>query len=162
MARKVWPEEFRKVVAQAIGSGAHFTEVAASVATKSRPFSRVTISRWLAEDGPEGEQFREWVKEARERTEREIRERMPIANKAYRVAVLAEAHEKVRKSLENKAYPSEGLVRSLLAIQKEVAEEIGDRIEKKEIAGVDGAPLIAGFTEALEKAYGSDESSKPD
>ncbi len=162
MARKIWPEEFRKVVAEAIGAGTHFIDVAEAVSTKSRPFNRATISRWLAEEGPDGDQFREWVKAARERTEREIRERMPIANKAYRISVLAAAHERVRESLKNKAYPSEGLVRSLLAIQKEVAEEIGDRIEKKEIAGVDGAPLIAGFTEALEKAYGSDESSKPD
>lgn len=74
---------------------------------------------------------------------------------AYRVHVLAEAHEKVLAALRSKSYPAEGLIRSLLAIQQEVSEEIGDRVDKKEISGAGGTPLIAGFDAALEKSYGS-------
>lgn len=77
---------------------------------------------------------------------------------AYRVQVLAEAHERVLTTLRAKSYPSEGLIRSLLSIQQEVSEEIGDRVDKKEIAGAGGTPLIAGFEAAIEKSYGSEQS----
>lgn len=148
-------EEFRKGVAEAVGAGCRFEDIAESLSTKSRPFSRQTISTWLADPSEQGEQFRAWVKAAREKHLDEIRERVPVANMAYRVGVLAEAHEKVLTTLRSKGYPSEGLIRSLLAIQQEVSEEIGDRVEKKEISGAGGAPLIAGFEAAVEKSYGS-------
>jgi cytochrome P450 len=150
-------EEFRKAVAEAVGAGCRFEDIAKELSTTARPFCRRVISRWLADPDELGEQFRGWVKAAREKHLDEIRERVPVANMAYRVAVLAEAHEKVLTALQAKAYPSEGLIRSLLAIQQEVAEEIGDRIERKEIAGAGGAPLIAGFETALEKSYGSEQ-----
>jgi hypothetical protein len=124
---------FRKRVAIAVGAGGRHDEIAKAFSTASTPFDRKTISRWLSDPGPDGDQFRAWVEAERERTIAHCRETIPIANKAYRLVRLQEAQDAVTAKLATSNYPNEGLIRSLIALQREAADEIGDSVKKVEL-----------------------------
>jgi transposase-like protein len=147
--------------ARLIGQGRYnFSEIAEKAGVDVR-----TLNRWRKED-----KFDAKVKELRAEMDKEALQRA-IARKEYRVGVLADRHSKLSEVLEARAevmgdipggrsgylvrsivasggeligyeYAVDtGALKELRAIEEQVAKELGQIVDKREVTGKDGGPL---------------------